>query len=143
MIRVTLDTNVLVSGFVGRYSNTSTPGALIRAWRRGLFQLAVSEVLLEEFQYTLEQPYFRQRMTDTEITDAQALLRAEALVVERTVTVEGVATHPEDDRILATAVSAQSAYLVTGDRGLHGVGHYRGVQLLSPREFLDLLEQQL
>ena len=35
MTRATFDTNVLASGFVGRYRPDSTPGALLRAWRGG------------------------------------------------------------------------------------------------------------
>jgi predicted nucleic acid-binding protein len=44
-----------------------------------------------------------------------------------------------DDVVLATAVSAHADYLVTGDTGLLHVGNYEGVQILSPRAFLDLL----
>jgi predicted nucleic acid-binding protein len=56
------------------------------------------------------------------------------------VEVSGVATHPEDDLILATAVAANATYLVTGDRKLRAVGNFRGVTILSPREFLATLE---
>jgi predicted nucleic acid-binding protein len=55
--------------------------------------------------------------------------------------VTGVASHPEDDPILATAVSASADYLVTGDRQLQRLGSYRGVSIVSPREFLDLLDR--
>jgi predicted nucleic acid-binding protein len=50
-----------------------------------------------------------------------------------------VATHPEDDLVLATAVSAHADYLVTGDRKLQRLGSYQGVRILSPREFLAVL----
>jgi predicted nucleic acid-binding protein len=57
-----------------------------------------------------------------------------------TADVLGVATHPEDDLILATAVSAQADYLVTGDRHLLALGMFHGVQIVSPREFLTILD---
>ena len=57
-----------------------------------------------------------------------------------TVRTSGVATHPEDDQILATAVSAQAEYLVTGDKKLQQLGAYQGVRVFAPRAFLDLLE---
>jgi predicted nucleic acid-binding protein len=44
-----------------------------------------------------------------------------------------------DDLILATALSAQADYLVTGDSQLQGLGAYRGVAIISPREFLSRL----
>lgn len=139
MSRVVLDTNVLASGFVGRYRADSTPGALLRAWRSGAFELVVSEILLTELTRTLGQPYFHRRLSAREIANVVPLLRREAIISPRSVTVVGVATHPEDDLILATAVSAAVDYLITGDKHLHGVGSFRGVHLLSPRAFLDLL----
>jgi predicted nucleic acid-binding protein len=62
------------------------------------------------------------------------------VAVEITVEVRGVATHPEDDLILATAISARADYLVTGDRQLQALGSYQGVQIVSPRQFLTILQ---
>jgi predicted nucleic acid-binding protein len=53
--------------------------------------------------------------------------------------VQGVASHPEDDLILATAVSAQADYLVTGDRQLLALGRYQGVEIVTPRAFATIL----
>ena len=38
--------------------------------------------------------------------------------------VQGVATHAEDDLVLATAESAQADYLITGDKKLQRLGTY-------------------
>ncbi len=59
-----------------------------------------------------------------------------------TAEVHGVATHAEDDLILATAISARVEYLVTGDKKLQELRSYQGVAIVSPREFLDILESQ-
>jgi uncharacterized protein len=59
-----------------------------------------------------------------------------------TVHVTGIATHPEDDEVVATALSAQAPYLVTGDKPLLDRDAYRGTRLLTPRQFLDVLNQQ-
>ena len=57
------------------------------------------------------------------------------LVVE----VHGIATHPEDDLIVSTAVSARADYLVTGDRKLPEIVTFAGVRVLSPRGFVEIL----
>ncbi len=57
------------------------------------------------------------------------------------VSVINVATHPEDDLVLAIAVSAVADYLVTGRRGLQAVGRYRAVTILSPGAVLTLLNR--
>jgi predicted nucleic acid-binding protein len=59
-----------------------------------------------------------------------------------TVVVAGIATHPEDDLVLAAAVSAGADYLVTGDKQLLRIGRYEGVTIVSPRDFLTLLDKQ-
>ena len=51
-----------------------------------------------------------------------------------------VTNDPKDDPIIATAVAAKADYLVTGDRAhLLPLQQYEGVQILSPKEFLDIL----
>jgi predicted nucleic acid-binding protein len=63
-----------------------------------------------------------------------------AKIVVPSTTVAGVAPHPEDDLVLAAAVTAEADFLVTGDKRFLAVGSYAGVTILSPRAFLDVLE---
>ena len=136
MIIAVLDTNVLVSGFPAQ---RGVPAALIGFWRQGLYHLVVSDAILSELTETWRAPYWQARYSPMEAADAIALLRADAIVVPLTAHVAGVATHPEDDLILATAVSSGAGYLVTGDRRLRTIGAYADVAILSPREFFSLL----
>lgn len=48
-------------------------------------------------------------------------------------------SNPEDDVVLATAVSAHADYLVTGDRQLLRLGAFEGVALISPAGFVEVL----
>lgn len=140
MIRATLDTNAIVSGLAGAGVLTSTPGAILRYWFEGAFELVVSEVILEEVEDALGKPYFRAHRSLVEIEAGFVSVAQLATLVFPTVRVSGIATHPEDDLILASAVSADVDCLVTGDKMLLQVGEYQGVQLISPRVFLDILE---
>jgi predicted nucleic acid-binding protein len=74
------------------------------------------------------------------VAQVLALLRAEARVVPLSSVVRGVATHPEDDLILATATSGAADYLITGDSKLQQLGTFRSVTILSPRAFLERLQ---
>jgi putative PIN family toxin of toxin-antitoxin system len=141
MITAVVDTNVLASGFASS-SHSSLPAQIIDAWRAGSYTLVVSEHILDELERTLLTPYFRRRLTLDAIAADCALLRRQAIVADLTVNVSGVATHPEDDLILATAVSAHTDYLVTGDTRLQKVGSYEGVRIVSPRDFLDILSPE-
>ena len=140
MTTAVFDTNVLASGFAGFLRPTSTPGALVRAWLANQVELVVSEHIHSELSRTFEEPYFRRQIPAETIAEATDLLRRRATTVPLTVEVRGIATHPEDDLILATAASARADYLVTGDRQLLALGAYRGVTIVSPRQLLDILD---
>jgi uncharacterized protein len=139
MIEAVLDTNVLASGLAGFRQPTSTPGQLLRHWQDGRFDLILSEFILTELAHTLQQPYFQRRLSSQMLAGLSTLLRSQARIVPITARVQGVATHPEDDRVLATAVSAGANYLVTGDKKLQQLQTFEGVAILSPRSFLDML----
>ena len=114
---VVLDTNVLASGVLGFHRSNSAPG-MIRRWRAGAFTLIVSEHILAELVRTFANPFFTSRLNAQQIEAALAALRAGAVIQPITVRVASVATHPEDDLILAAALSAGAGYFVTGDKRL-------------------------
>lgn len=138
MIIAVLDTNVLASGFV---RPGPTPGQLLGAWRRGAYTLAVSEHIIAELTRTLGKTYFRRYIAEQQAAAIITLVRTEALVAPIPDEIHGVATHSEDDVILATAISAGAEHLVTGDTKLLQLGSFRGVAIVSARAFLDLLTE--
>jgi putative PIN family toxin of toxin-antitoxin system len=105
----------------------------------GAFELIVSPDILQELERTLDEPYYRARRSEEQIDAAIRLIAGQATVTIPTVAVAGVASHPEDDRVLAAAVSANVDYLVTGDRQLQRLGSYGPVRILAPRAFLEIL----
>jgi len=131
------DANILASGLL---TSTTPPGQILDAWRRGQVTLIVSEHILSELAGVLQKAYFRSRLVAGEAERFLEALRQDAVLTPITVEVQGVATHPEDDLVLATAVSGQADYLVTGDGPLRRqVPGYRGVRLVTAREFVELL----
>lgn len=132
MIRSVLDTNVLASGIVGFLNPRSIPGELLRLWRQDVFDLVLSDPIQEELERTLTTRYFKQHIHPEQVARVRQLLARYAIRVRITAQVQGVATHPEDDLILATAVSAKAQYLVTGDHGLQTTGRTKVLRSLQP-----------
>jgi putative PIN family toxin of toxin-antitoxin system len=137
--RAVLDANVLVSGIVGIAVETSAPGELIRRWRRRELTIVTSNHILDEVERTLAKPYFASRISAAQANNAVQLLKRRAERTEITAVVNGVATHPEDDLVLATAISAKVRYLVSGDTQLQRLGRCRGVTIVNPARFAALL----
>lgn len=138
MIRVVFDANTVVSGLP---ATSGTLAELIDRWRFEQFQLVLSPHILTEVERAWNKPYWQSRFPADRAAFVLQLLREHALIIPITARVLGVATHPEDDLVLATAISARVPYLVTGDNGLLRVGQYDGVTILAPRVFITLLDQ--
>ena len=135
--RATLDANVLVAAPLSR---VSPPRLIVSAWLAGRFELVVSEHILDEVTRAHAKRYFRDRLNVAGIDYYHGLLRDRATVITITAIVQGVATHPEDDLVLATAVSGNVDDLVTGDERLRTrVPSYCGISVVSPAQFVTIL----
>ena len=69
--------------------------------------------------------------------NAVGLLRSQLVLVRPVELGRGVCRDPDDDRVLATAVAAGADCIVTGDRDLLVIERYEGIDILSPRQFLE------
>ena len=136
---VLLDANVLASMALSPISGAIA--RLLLCWIEGTFTVAVSEHVMGELQRTIRNPWFSSRASTEDIQSFVSFVRRHAVFYPVTTVVTGVATHPEDDLILAAAVSAGAAYLVTGDRRFRArVPNFQGVRLVSPSEFVSILD---
>jgi predicted nucleic acid-binding protein len=102
------------------------------------FTVLSCEPVLDEVERALAKPFFAHRIAPADRAAYVALLRREVLFVRRRTQVHGVATHREDDLVLAAALDGEARYLVTGDQALRDLGAFRGVEIVAPREFLEL-----
>ena len=136
MIRVTLDVNVLASGFPSEFG---IPAELIDRWTDLSYELVISEHILEGLVRTWRKPYYQRRFSRERVQEALTLLRTQATLVVPVGTVHGVAEDEKDDLVLATAIAGDAGFLVTEDRYFQTIGQYRDVVILSPRQFLEVL----
>lgn len=108
--------------------------------RQGLFEVAVTEDILDEYRDTLGEERIRKRhgytpeQIDATLTDLTAV--ASIIPVERLQHIAAVATDPDDNKFIECAMAAGADLIVSGDKHLLGLKAYGGVQMLSPAEFL-------
>ena len=133
---VVLDTNILARASI---SHNTAVSAIFDAWRADRFTLVLSTHIVDELTRTLAKSYFARRLSPDQHAAYHLLISTFATLVPITSSVHGVATHPEDDLVLATAVSAGAEYLVTRDRQLLQLASYQGITIASPTEFLQQL----
>jgi putative PIN family toxin of toxin-antitoxin system len=141
VIRVVLDTNVLASGF-STQKRTTSAAILLDLWSQQVFELVVSEHLLRELTDTLAETYFSKLFLPGDVDKLLANLRLQAFITDLTQVVSDIASHPEDDLILSTGLSAGASFLATRDRQLLKLGSCQGMQILHPADLVDVLLQE-
>ena len=139
-MKVVLDTNVVVSRFI---SPTGVPARLIARWTRGAFDLLASEPILIEYQQALTYSHVIKLhgYTNAEIADWIREVREVSITVIPVDTLRVVSADPKDDIFVECAVAGGADYIVSGDKHLLSLGEYQGIRILSPAEFLRVLER--
>jgi putative PIN family toxin of toxin-antitoxin system len=132
VLRVTADTNILISGLVYRRGK---PYDLLRMALGGAINLTVSQHILDEMADVLARKF---DVTPEEIAEATLIVRDAARVVTPAVQLDVVREDPADNRILECAVAAGSDYIVTGDKDLLRLGTYDSIEILTVSNFLNL-----
>ncbi len=140
MYRAVLDTNVFVSG--GTIS-AGTPSQVIDHWRNQDFVMVVSPQLIAEYEEVLHRPGVK-KYTGLSHQETSQYIQE---VIDRAYMTSGVLTlnvlkvDPDDNMVLACAEEGIATHLVTGNKKHFPFTDYKGIQIVSPREFLSLLEE--
>ena len=133
MTRFVFDTNVMISALL---FNDSVPGrAFIRASHHGM--ILVSGALVEELSRVLSRDRFDRYVTREERGEFLEALVRESQLIAITEAVR-VCRDPKDDQILELAVNGNATCIVTGDTDLLVLNPFRGVEILTPADFLKL-----
>lgn len=140
-LRVVLDTNVFVSAFLSR-SPTSPTQELIHRWQEDEFVLLVSNAIIDE----LVEKLLDKDIDEERIVEFIGLLDRLAEWVE--VPIEPVApvivADPDDDLVLACAVTGQADYLVTYDPHFEILGTtYQGIRITKAIPLLQVLRGEM
>ncbi len=138
---VVLDTNVVISAFL---SPRGTPAQVLRRWEAETFEIATSPTLRAELSQTLEYPRVKKNIKASK-EEMQETLRRLSLVPlnhEPTSQIDVVKRDPDDNRVLECAVDVDANYIVTGDEDLLELQEYQGIQIVSPAEFIQILDAQ-
>ena len=132
-MRVVVDTNVLVSGiFFG-----GVPGRILSAWAAGKVSLVLSPDILEEYRRVGQELGVQYPDLEVALEPILALVAMSATIVDAPRLEVPVSEDPADDMFLAAALASRTRLIVSGDKHLLRVSGWRGITVLTPRQFLD------
>ena len=91
----------------------------------------------------LSYPKIRKRtpFSDEEIAELIELISIRLIKVTGSLELRVIEADPTDDKYLAAAVEGKADYIVTGDSHLKDLGEYEGVKIVSPSEFMRIIEE--
>ena len=134
-MRVVLDTNTVVSGFL--WGNP--PRAIIDAAIDERIELFTCAVLIEELAGILPRQKFARRLAEKQLSIAALIERYSALanIIEPAVLSGPVSPDADDDVVLATALAAHAELIVSRDRHLRNLKHFHRIPILNATEALQ------
>ena len=131
MMRVCLDTNVLVAAFAAR----GLCADLLRLVMAD-HELIIPEIVEEELHRVLSQKF---KLSEEALASVQSVLDR----YEKTPRTEAPSPvslrDPDDEKVLVDAVAAGAQILVSGDQDLLVAAHESPIPIVSPRAFLTLI----
>lgn len=134
MIRVVIDTNVVISSLI---TETGAEAAILDLVAEGALTWCVSEAILAEYEETVNRPKFRQINPKRTAAMLSLARSGEFTVVELTL---NHSSDEPDNRFYECAQAARADYLVTGN-----LKHFKkplpGTKIVNARQLLDALRK--
>jgi len=130
-MRVVIDTNVFISGIFF----SGPPHQILRAWQKRKLEFILSPDILEEYRRVAE--ILRRKYPEVDIDSILEMLTIEAELTTVPSLDENICTDPEDDKFIACALASKTKIIISGDKHLLQVNGYRGLKIISPRQFLN------
>lgn len=126
-MNLVLDTNVLIAAFIAKgFCHT-----LVEQCLRVHFVIT-SEFIFSELREKLTEKF---RFSNEDAAAVEALLRSRMHIVDPTTLKSNVCRDPDDDMILATALTGEAVCIITGDKDLLTLKKFGAIDILSPSEF--------
>lgn len=142
MLKVVLDTNVFISAII---SPKGICARILRLWIEGSFVLFSSEAILEELKRVLAHRKVAGILKKLNVSGEETeiyfqYIQDYSYITPGKIELHAVVKDPGDDMFLACALEANADYIVSGDAHLCSMINFHGVEIVSPAEFLKILE---
>lgn len=130
MIKLVLDTNVLVSGIFW----SGVPAKIIDAWHKKTVKVICSLEILDEYNRVIA--ILVKKHPSRDISSFINLMMRESELFSSPKLKESVSRDPDDDKFIAAAIAAKCNLIVSGDNDLLTVTGYAGIQIITPNKFV-------
>lgn len=132
-MKAVIDTNIIVSSFRG-----GNHRKVIDLLDEGAFKLCISPSITEEYFRVLQRFPFTKEELEKIIHYCETAESVDSIF--ETPRLDIVKNDPSDNKFIECAVALNADYIITGDNDLLVIEHYEQIQIVTPREFVELAE---
>ncbi len=133
-MKVVLDTNIFISGI--HWSGPSEK--ILKMWFDNRFEFICSEPIMEEIIKTLMN--FRIPLSIDELLEWIIIISERAVIVKPSKKLDIIKDDSDDNKFLEAAITGNAQYIISQDKHLLNIKEFKGIKIVKPKEFLDLLK---
>lgn len=135
MTKLTLDTNVLISGTF--WSGDSFK--IIESISKGELLCVLSKEILNEYKNVLKRDEIMEKTEAKSLIVSKASEKVinESTIVEPKIKQDVIRDDPSDNKILECAREGKVDYIITNDRHLLKIKEFESIKIVTPKEFLQ------
>jgi putative PIN family toxin of toxin-antitoxin system len=130
-MKVVLDTNVLISGIFFH----GPPYKILKAWQEKKLTIVITQEILLEYQRVSDE--LSEEFTNIQINQILDLITTHAEVVDTKDIEVAICKDPDDNKFVVCALASKTRFIVSGDRHLLEISGYKGINVLSPCNYVD------
>jgi hypothetical protein len=130
MIKVVLDTNIIITAFVARGLSNSVFELCLDK-----FEVIISEHIINEISKKLVEKI---KIPNEKVDEIIDFLRDTCTIFNYESLKKNICRDKKDDEILALAKSSNSKYIVTGDKDLLVLINFENVKIINPRQLWEI-----
>ncbi len=136
-LRIVLDSVVAVSAFLTK----GLAAEMVSQCRENTSLYTTEEILQETRRVLLEKPHIRNRYnySSEKVEVFIDFLRNISTIIGQLPDIRVVERDPKDDIIISCAVASSADYIISRDRDLLDLRNYGEIQIVSPEEFMRIL----
>ena len=136
MIRIVLDTNIVISSALGLEGNLA---AIFKMLALGEIKNSTTLEIIEEIKDVLARPRIMKRMSLIESEFILSSYEEFSEKIKPGLIFDEVKDDPDDNKILGCAVASAADYIISGDNHLLNLEEFRGIKIVTPAEFVKIM----
>ena len=134
-MRVTLDTNVLVSATFW-YGDSNE---IIKKVENKEFELVLSKAIIDEFVEVLNSEEIQEKITNKNLEMKRTVQKIVSLssIIEPRINLDVIKHDPNDNKVLECAKEGKVDFIISSDNHLLKLKNFEGIKIITPRDFIN------